>query len=265
MMLSDIPRAEPRDAARHFWTLTGLSAALLAIYAIGLAADPRLLDGVPVWLKPAKFALSFVALFATMALVAERLSPAVRTGWGVAFLAGFMAVNYLAEMAYMTFRAGRVEHSHFNLSTPFAEAAYTVMGVSALCLIAGVAWLGVAAWRDRGAALGPQLRLGILLGFALTFALTFVVAGYLGANGGHHVGTPATGAAIPLLGWSREVGDLRPAHFLSIHAMQALPLAGLALDRIGVRGALPMIVLAATYSVLTIAVFGQALLGWPLV
>ena len=257
--------AAPRDGARAFWVLTAASAALLALSGLGLATDPRLIDGVPVWMKPAKFALSFTLLFATMALVAERLSPAVRQGRALAALGILMAVNYGAEMAYMIWRAARAEHSHFNLSTPFAETAYTLMGVSAVLLIAGVAWQGVMAWRDRAAELGPQTRAGILWGFGLTFALTFVVAGYLGGNGGHHVGTPVTGAALPLFGWSMEVGDLRPAHFASIHAMQALPLLGLWLDRRAVEAPRPMRLAAAGWTALTFALFAQALMGLPLV
>ena len=40
---------------------------------------------------------------------------------------------------------------------------------------------------------------------------------------GHFVGTPVTGASVPILGWSLEVGDLRVPHFLATHAMHAVP------------------------------------------
>ena len=36
---------------------------------------------------------------------------------------------------------------------------------------------------------------------------------------------------IQLLGWSREVGDLRIPHFIATHMMQLLPLLGWLLDR----------------------------------
>jgi hypothetical protein len=70
---------------------------------------------------------------------------------------------------------------------------------------------------------------------------------------------------IPGLGWSGEVGDLRPAHFLALHAMQALPLLGWWLDRRGQPGTRVLWVVAAVYALATAAVFGQALAGWPLV
>ena len=64
-------------------------------------------------------------------------------------------------------------------------------------------------------------------GFILSFALTLITAGYMSSTG-THVGSPAVGAAtIPVMGWSASVGDIRPAHFLALHAMQVLPLAGL--------------------------------------
>jgi hypothetical protein len=60
------------------------------------------------------------------------------------------------------------------------------------------------------------------------------------------------------------VGDLRPAHFLALHAMQVLPLAGLWMDRRGIAVA-KMRLVALAYVALTAAVFAQALAGVPLI
>jgi hypothetical protein len=91
------------------------------------------------------------------------------------------------------------------------------------------------------------------------------VASVLAAGTGHHVGTPISGASVPLLGWSREVGDLRVAHFWATHALQVLPLAGWMLVRtlperpaeIGVWLA------AAGYVALVGGTFWQAQAGRP--
>lgn len=255
------------EAPSQFHVLTVVSVVLLAVSAAWGIVDARLIDGVPVWLKPLKFALSFVVLFWTMALVEARLSPSWREGWTLKITGWVMAAAFLSEMAYMIYQAARAEASHFNLSTPFHEAMYTMMGAGAVSLIAGVAVLGWAARRDGAAAMGPGLREGVWLGFASTFVLTFIVAGYLSSTGGHFVGLHPEGApTVPLMGWSGVTGDLRPAHFASIHAMQALPLLGLWLDRRGRADAVRAVRIGAVaYAALTLALFAQALMGMPLV
>jgi hypothetical protein len=259
------PAAWAAGTLPTLWALTGFSLALLLGFAAAGGLDARTLDGADVWLKPGKFALSFVVLYATMALVAERLSAAVREGRVMRITLAVMTIATAGEMAYIAGQAGRGVHSHFSVQTPFTALMYTLMGIGAVALVLGIGVVGVLAWRDRAARFGPALRLGVGLGFVLSAGLTFVIAGYLGGNGSHFVGTPSPGAAaVPWLGWSLEVGDLRPAHFLALHAMQALPLLGLWLDRRG--GAQRwMWAAAAAYAGVTAAVFLQALAGLPLV
>lgn len=248
------------------WALTGFSLALLLGFAAAAALDARTLDGANVWLKPAKFALSFVVLYATMALVAERLSADAREGRLMRIVLAVMTVATVGEMAYIAGQAGRGVHSHFSVYTPLTSLMYTLMGIGAVALVVCIGIVGMLAWRDRAARFGPALRLGVGLGFVLSAVLTFVIAGYLGGHGSHFVGTPSPGAAaLPLFGWSLEVGDLRPAHFLALHAMQVLPLLGLWLDRRGQRSPLLPWAAAATYAALTVGVFVQALMGLPLV
>ena len=248
-----------------FWALTGALLAMVALFAIGLVADGRMVGADLAWTKPMKFAVSFVVLFATLALVADRLSPAVQDGAALRVVGWVMAAAFLAEMAYIAVQAGRALPSHFYLVSPFYRALYTAMAIGATTLVLGVAVIGWIAWRDGGASLGPATREGLLWGLTVFALPLLVVAFSLGGNGGHHVGVhPAGGATMPLFGWSLAVGDLRPAHFLALHAMQAIPLAGLVADRLA-AGAWPVRVAAVAWLALTLAIWAQALAGRPLV
>ncbi len=80
------------------------------------------------------------------------------------------------------------------------------------------------AWRHRPH--GPAgyvwgVRLGLLL-----FLVGSVVGGFMIRQAGHTVGAADGGPGLPGLGWSTRAGDLRIAHFLGLHALQALPLLG---------------------------------------
>ena len=104
------------------------------------------------------------------------------------------------------------------------------------------------------------------LGLVLTFVLTVPVGGYMSSSLGHFVGTPAGwDTGLPLMGWSRSVGDLRVAHFLATHALHGIPLAGLiAVLTLPEATAQRVVLLAsALYAALVVATFVQALAGQP--
>ncbi|RDC69737.1 hypothetical protein DLJ49_18500 [Rhodovulum sp. 12E13] len=135
-----------------------------------------------------------------------------------------------------------------------------VMAVGAVLLVSGLGVSGTRLARGGAARLTPAMRRALALGLWLSCVLTLVTAGVLSSGTSHFVGTPWPDAAtLPLLGWSAEVGDLRPAHFLALHAMQALPLAPLLAERLAPAGALRFVgIAAALWVALTAAVFAVA-------
>ncbi len=243
-------------------TALSLAALLIALAAAGL--DARTLYGESVWAKPARFAASFALFFATLALVAARLSPRAQASRGLRAAVAVLAAAFLYEISYIHVQAARGVSSHFNFATLAAEIHFALMGIGAVALMVYVGAIGVLAGRDSDARLGPGLRRGVRLGFLWSAALTILAGVSIALMGGPLTGAPPPdAAALPLLGWSGAVGDLRPAHFLALHAMQAGPLLGLWADRRGwpvarVRQAL------LGYAALTLAVYAQALAGYPL-
>ena len=249
--------------SRVFAQLTALSVLLLIAILIWGQFDQRALDGVAVWVKPAKFALSFLVHFATLAIIVACMSPENAPLRIVEAVGRVMAAVFIAEMAYVIFQAAQAQHSHFNDTTSFHTAMFSLMGLGAVVLIALPV---VIAWcAKRNSAFGPATQSGIWWGAIISFILTVIIGGYLGGNGSHFVGNQSNPELVlPFFGWSTEVGDLRPAHFLSLHALQVLPLIGLWADR--TDQGIPIIWAAGfIYSALTVALFIQALSGQALI
>ena len=243
--------------------ITIVCALLLIATLIWGQFDQRRLDGVAVWVKPAKFSASFLVHFATLAIIVNLMSPEnkkLRIVEGVGWL---LAAVFVCEMTYLFFQATQAQHSHFNETTLFHSAMYSLMGVGAVVLIALPV---VIAWYAKSdIAFGPATQSGIWWGAIISFVLTVIVGGYLGGNGSHFIGDQSNPELVlPLFGWSTEVGDLRPAHFLSLHALQFLPLVGLWADRTE-KGITTLWVAGLIYSALTVALFIQALFGQPLI
>jgi hypothetical protein len=252
-------------SARQLWLLTAISTAMMAVGLIWALFEARQFQDSLVWIKPFKFALSLSVFFATLALAFDRLSDGVQRQSKWRIVIAVLAAAFWLEMLYISAQAALGTASHFSVDTPFHGIMYSLMGVGAASLVAGTALIGWAVLRDGASTLGGDLRFGIGVGFILSTVLTLITAFTLGGNGGHFVGVPPAGAAvIPFFGWSAAVGDLRPSHFVALHAMQAIPLlawavAGRASARAWIIGG------SVGYSALTLALYAQALMSLPLI
>jgi hypothetical protein len=239
---------------------------LLGAALVGVAADPRLLDGESVWTKPAKFLASIALFAATAAWMYGYVQEDARRSRLARGAALTVVVGASLELAYISLQASRGEASHFNTGDVLHLVMYGLMGLFAVSMTAAVLPLAWLVARRPQPGTPPALQTGVVVGLVLTFVLGAGFGGYMSAQPGHAVGGLAGAPGLPLLGWSTTGGDLRPAHFLGIHAMQAIPLFGaLAARRFSVpAGRRAVWFAAAAYLGLTVLVFAQALAAQPL-
>lgn len=215
---------------------------LVPLILVGMWLDPKTILGAPAWNKPLKFALSGAIYGATFLWLLTFIQG--RRFW-VQLAASATAVALIGEQVLINLQVLRSVPSHFNVSTPFDAAVYSVMGALIFTLTAFNLLLAIGLMFQRlpDASFAWALRFGVLASFAamgvgsmMTGNVTPAQMAALEANGvstlvgAHTVGLEMGGPGLPFLGWSTVGGDLRPAHFVGLHGMQAVPLlAGLLL------------------------------------
>jgi hypothetical protein len=246
---------------------------------VGVFVDPRMITGAPAWLKPLKFAISTAVYSFTLAWIFTWLSewPRVRrvVGWTT-------AIVFVLEVSIIDVQAWRGTTSHFNVSTTLNMVLFFVMGAAILLQTLVSVTVALALWRQRFAdrPLGWALRLGMTLTIAgaltgplMTRPTAAQLAearagGRMTTAGAHTVGGVDGGPGVPVTGWSREHGDVRVAHFIGLHALQALALIAVGLRRwrrpeaVRVRA---MLAAAASYASLFLVLLWEALRGQSVV
>ena len=252
-----------RDAPAFTGLALFIAATALPLMAAALL-DTREFLNAPVWQKPLQFHLALGTYIVTLAFFA-RFLPQGMTPRRWRIYAAVVCFCIVAELVWVGGAATFGTASHFNNASPAMAAIYGLMGVFAVILTSPSLIMGVAIWRNPNTGLHPALHLSIALGLILTFVLTLIAAGTLSSGTGHLIGTPAMHATLPLLGWSREVGDLRVAHFFATHALHALPIVGLIATRTlaPTQARIAVWAFAAAYCTLIAATMWQALQGQP--
>lgn len=263
--------------------LTGLLMVVVLIAAlVGLAVDARTVINEPVWLKPAKFAVSIALYSFTLLWLLTFLEQRRRL---ILILSWVIAVMFIIEEVAIGLQAMRGVRSHFNYTTSFDGIVFGSMAVA--IVLVWVANLVVAILllmqRFQRPALAWGLRFGVLIalvGMAAAFFMPFATpeqrerraAGEPVATvGAHSVGVEDGGPGLPVVGWSTVGGDLRVPHFIGIHALQAMPLIGWLLTILPIPWLLAadrarlMVITGIGGVGLVVLLIWQALRGQPLI
>ncbi len=199
------------------WLACGLT------YLFSLS-DARALREVGIWVKPMKF-MAATALFAwTTVWVTELVNAPLTHGQAYRGICILLVVTSFFEVAYITYQASQGAASHYNNSDPWHAFMFGLMGIVAVGLTASQGWLGWEIWKARGISPLSVTAWGVIIGLTLTFLLSTVSGFLLGGN------QPPAGSGLPLVGW-HLYKDIRPSHFLGVHAQQLIPLWAIFAER----------------------------------
>lgn len=217
--------------------LAGSALFLLLLTLPTLAAlllETRTVLNENVWIKPLKFQFALAVYLGTLAWFAGWLPTGTTQKRWYKVYCYIVIFCIIAETVWVSGAALFAVQSHFNFSNAFMAIVYAMMGVFAVALTSATLVFGALIARNRQSTLQPAFKSAVVIGLVLTFLTTVVVAGYMSSQGTHFVGTGSvsTTAGFPLIGWARDGGDLRVAHFFATHAMHFIPLAGYLFSRL---------------------------------
>lgn len=231
----------PIEWHRPLLAVAGVMALFALVALVARFVNPVEVTGLNQWDKPLKFSLSAVIYTVTWSWLIALLARGRR----VARVAGaIIAWMILLEVAIILGVAASGTTSHFNVSTPLSTTLWAIMGGSISVLWVANLVVAVLLFRsplgDRARTVAVRLGavislVGLGLGYLMTSPTAAQLANFQGIAGAHTVGVPDGGPGLPILGWSTVAGDLRIPHFVGMHALQALPLALIALELLSRR------------------------------
>jgi hypothetical protein len=176
--------------------------------------------GINRWIKPMKFAISIAIYLFTLAAYLFYLEVDRKIKSTIANVAVF---TMSGELFLIVLQVLRGTTSHFNITSYFNRLVFALMAILIIVNTVILIWLTYLYFSkkvDLPKAVVWGLRLGLLL-----CIIGSLEGGYMVGQMSHSVGVPDGGAGLPFVNWSTEGGDLRIAHFLGLHGLQAVPIA----------------------------------------
>ena len=234
-----------------------------AVIAIILPLETRQVLGINLWIKPLKFALSLsVFLYTSIYL----LQPLNYSGPKLSILNWILLITMLIEIFCIVFQASRGQLSHFNITDPVGRVMFPIMGAAITVAYLVYALLLFDYFRLE-TNLSPAMLWAIRIGIAIF--LFGAISGFsMGGALKHTVGMADGGPGLPFTNWSTVAGDLRVSHFISIHAIQVLPLTALAVTRLNFRPSVSLSIVVVTgglYALFCVLTLIQAMQGRPFI
>ncbi len=211
--------------------------------------------GISRWIKPMKFFFSVWLMVWTMGWLLSYLNSRKK----IMVITAFIILTMFIENFLIMMQSARGVPSHFNVADPTNGMIFGIMGLAILVFTLTIVYAEWLFFSQKKFPIQPAYLWGIRLGI-LFFIVFSVEGGMMLSRLSHTVGGPDGGPGLPLINWSTRYGDLRIAHFLGMHSLQILPLAGFYIF----KKSSGLIVFSSIYFLLVSAALINALNGLPL-
>lgn len=242
-----------RNPSLYWYGILNFVAAIICLALIPITDVS--VNNINAYIKPLKFFISIAIFVWTMGWILFYLDRPLKV----------RAYNVMAiiifsyESFVITWQAANGRLSHFNISTPFYNILFQLMGIAITLLTLWTGYICYLFFRKKEWSLPISYVWGLRLGM-LFFVVFALEGGIMGAILSHSIGGSDGDKGIPVVNWNRQHGDLRVAHFMGMHALQLLPLFGYYMS----KQIKYVIAFSLAYFALVIAVLIEALMGLPL-
>jgi hypothetical protein len=172
-----------------------------------LFLDPRQVGGMPVWAGPFRFFLSMATYCGTILAFGMMMGPTRVFHRVGALISGVAVLELTLMVAQAAFGSGH--------APAWDDAVGITLGIAFTALWISSVFVAVAMFRRPMGAPG--------LACAARLSMVIALAGMAVGLPGLAVGVADGGRGLGLVEWSLGGGNLRPAHFMGLHAIQLLP------------------------------------------
>ena len=239
---------------------------LIPLLLLASAVDERTLNGINIWTKPIKFNVAIALYLGTLVWFSGWVNRQImRRTWYRLYT--YVLCGTLFLMLPWLYGAALVgEPAHYNRTHTVLAPLYSLMGVVSVIFTTGALVVALLIATNRASPLNTYFRHAVVWSLTITFVFTVVMAGELASMDSHWIGgTPSDINGLWPFGWSRDGGDLRVAHFFSLHAMHFVPFAALlSLPKLlALRPRFTAFALSLFYCTVIVYVYMQAKKGLP--
>lgn len=243
--------------------------ALIPLLLIAAAIDERTLNGINIWIKPLKFNVAIVLYLGTLTWYAGWVDTKTKSQRWYRVYSWILCGTLFLMLPWLYGSAAVGELAHYNRTHPVLAPLYSLMGVVSVVFTTGALAFALLIAGNKRSTLPAHFKHAVVWSLLISFFFTVILAGELASMESHWIGgTESDANGLWPFGWSRDGGDLRVAHFFSLHAMHFIPLAALLLpEKLAALPRLSAAAISVVYAGFVLFVYFQAkqaqpFLGW---